>query len=182
VTARAAWLVVVAFLVLPTACNGQIETPAAAEGDGGLQARLLAPERSTFPPVGDMLEATCGTLDCHGQVGRNLRLYGARGLRLDPKDNPADNVTTTREYDESYWSVIGLEPEILSAVVAAHGSGAERLTLVRKPRELDAHKGGKLMAAGDARDRCLLSWLAGATSAAACAEGKQVSRPGAAAP
>jgi len=62
---------------------------------------LAAPERATFEPVDDVLQATCGTLDCHGQLGRALRLYGGRGLRLAPTDNPADDPTTPAEYDRS---------------------------------------------------------------------------------
>jgi hypothetical protein len=124
-----------------------------------------------------MLIATCGTLDCHGQIGRNLRFFGARGLRLAPQDNPGDNATTAREYDEDYFSLIGLEPELLSDVIADGGARPERLSLVRKARALDAHKGGRLMVPGDPRDLCLLSWLAGPVDTAACATGKDVARP-----
>ena len=35
--------------------------------------------------VSKFLERRCGTLDCHGQGGRPLRLYSGRGLRL-PND------------------------------------------------------------------------------------------------
>jgi hypothetical protein len=143
---------------------------------------LLAPSRAAFPPVDDVLQASCGTLDCHGQVGRNLRLYGGRGLRLAPQDNSADDPTTAREYDESYWSIIGLEPEVLSDVVRDQGRSPERLTMVRKARGTEKHKGGQLFMAGDVRDRCLLSWLAGAVDEAACKQGADVPRPSTTAP
>jgi hypothetical protein len=120
--------------------------------------------------VADVLQRSCGTLDCHGQVGRGLRLYGGRGLRLDPRGNSADAPTSVAEYDESYWSVVGLEPELLSAVVQDHGRLPERLTMVRKARGVEKHKGGTLLMAGDAQDRCLLSWLAGALERATCDE------------
>ena len=129
---------------------------------------LLAPARATFEPVADVLQGSCGTLDCHGQIGRNLRLYGGRGLRWDPRDNSADNPTTAREYDESYWSVIGLEPEVMSAVVRDHGLDPQRLTMVRKARGLEKHKGGLLFETGDDQDRCLVSWVGGAIDRAAC--------------
>jgi hypothetical protein len=162
-------------LALVSACTGGIEPP----GSPGVESSngLLAPARATFQPVGDVLQASCGTLDCHGQVGRNLRLYGGRGLRLAPENNSADDPTTPREYDESYWSIIGLEPEELSEVVRDQGRFPERLTLVRKAREKEKHKGGRLFVAGDVRDRCLISWLAGAVDAAACKTGAEVTRP-----
>jgi hypothetical protein len=75
--------------------------------------------------------------------------------------------------------VIGLEPELLSQVVADQGRRPERLTIVRKARNLEHHKGGKLFSAGDDRDRCFTTWLAGAVDAAACQRGQQTTRPGA---
>jgi hypothetical protein len=168
----------VAPLVLALAlagCTGEIRpTPPAAD----LTGNLYAPSRATFAPVDDVLQSSCGTLDCHGQVGRNLRLYGGRGLRVLPENNSADDPTTSREYDESYFSVIGLEPEIMSDVVRDHGKSPERLTMVRKARETEHHKGGRLFVAGDIRDRCLISWLAGAVDVMACKAGAEVMRPG----
>jgi hypothetical protein len=160
-----------------TATVGDPLTPPPTSG--GADSTLAAPVRATFEPVDDVLQATCGTLDCHGQLGRNLRLYGGRGLRLSPRGNPADDPTTPEEYDRSYWSVIGLEPEIMSDVVNDHGRLPERLTIVRKARELEHHKGGKLFVTGDDRDRCLTSWLAGQLDLAACKAGKELVRPGA---
>jgi hypothetical protein len=156
-------------------CQGSIVGPSRATSQDG--SALLAPARATFEPVDDVLQGSCGTLDCHGQPGRSLRLYGGRGLRLSPQGNSADDPTTAQEYDQSYFAVIGLEPEILSAVVADHGDRPERLTLVRKARNLEHHKGGQLFAAGDDRDRCLTSWLAGTVDAAACQRGKDTPRP-----
>src|SRR5207253_609317 len=63
--------------------------------------------------VSAMMEARCGGLDCHGQVGRPLRIYGQRGLRLaTPETDLRDErPTTPEERLENYQSVIGLEPE-----------------------------------------------------------------------
>jgi len=154
---------------------GETDTPQPTSGGPG--AMLATPERATFAPVDDVLQSSCGTLDCHGQVGRNLRLYGGRGLRLSPQGNSADDPTTPAEYDRSYWSVIGLEPEIMSDVVRDHGQRPERLTMVRKARNLERHKGGQLFKEGDDRDRCLTSWLAGALDGDACMRGKDLMRP-----
>ena len=38
--------------------------------------------RTSFPAVAQLLDVRCGSLDCHGTVARNLRLYGSAGLRL----------------------------------------------------------------------------------------------------
>lgn len=120
------------------------------------------PDRASFPPVADLLVHRCGTLDCHGQTSRNLRLYGHEGLRLAPDAQPnRTGATTVEEYDASYQSIIGLEPALL-------GGPPENLTIVRKARGTEHHKGGSLMSAGDLEDVCLTSWLGGKTDAATC--------------
>lgn len=129
------------------------------------------PDRASFPAVADLLVHRCGSLDCHGVAARNMRLFGHEGLRLAPTDRPSSKgTTTTAEYDESYASVIYLEPELMSAVVAAAGASPERLTLVRKARGLEHHKGGALFRAGSPEDVCVTSWLAGHTETTTCAE------------
>jgi hypothetical protein len=161
------------------ACQAIVDPPPGLTPRPDQSSALLAPSRATFNPVDDVLQVSCGTLDCHGQPGRSLRLYGGRGLRLSAMGNSADDPTTPAEYDESYFSVIGLEPEILSQVVGDQGRRPERLTIVRKARNLEHHKGGLLFTEGDDRDRCLTSWLAGAVDAAACQRGKEQTRPAA---
>ena len=132
---------------------------------------IVAPSAASFPAVATFLEQRCGTLDCHGQVGRSLRLYGFDGLRLDPTgDVPGAGSTTTDEVDADYQSVVGLRARILAAVVQDGGARPERLTLVRKARGTEHHKGGALITPGDAQDRCLTSWLAGAVDEVACAD------------
>jgi hypothetical protein len=173
--ARAGMIAVVALGA--ASCDGVILDAPAIDGGVSSSRQLLAPERATFNPVANMLQTTCGTLDCHGQIGRNLRLYGARGLRLDPKSDSAEGSTTAREYDQSYWSVIGLEPEVTSDVVADKGAHPERLALFRKARGVERHKGGTLYAPGAAGDRCLVSWFAGKVDVAACKEISERPRP-----
>lgn len=152
-------------IALATACSSPGTDP---------RAPATVPDRASFPPVADLLVHRCGTLDCHGTRYRNLRLYGYEGLRLAPGDKPsAKPNTTTAEYDEDFTSVIGLEPEVMSEVVASGGANPERLTLVRKARGAEDHKGGAQMKEGDDQDRCLTSWLAGHTDAAACTNAKQ---------
>jgi hypothetical protein len=155
-----AWIGLVAVAAAVVACS----TPAS-------DARVVetAPDRASFDAVADALDHRCGSLDCHGSAYRNLRLYGHEGLRLDPTMRPSSkNDTTKAERDADYQSVIGLEPEIMTAVVTSGGQSPERLTLVRKALGLEAHKGGTLWTAGDVQDRCFRSWLSGATDGAAC--------------
>lgn len=130
------------------------------------------PDRETFPFVADLLVHRCGTLDCHGKVGRNLRLYGHEGLRLAGTDYPtAEPTTTVAEYDEDYLSIVTLEPEKMQAVIAEQGASPDRLTLVRKARGSEHHKAGTIWSTSDKSDLCLTSWLAGHTDTAACLEG-----------
>jgi hypothetical protein len=135
--------------------------------------RVIAsvPDRASFPPVADLLDHRCGTLDCHGVTYRNLRIYGREGLRWAPADRPSSKVgsTTAAEYDATFQSLNALEPEILSAVVGDKGARPERLTFVRKARGTEEHKGLGIWAEGDPEDRCVTTWLAGSVDAAACA-------------
>jgi hypothetical protein len=134
-----------------------------SEGD------LHFPDRATFPAVASALDRRCATLDCHGTPERNLRLYGRSGLRLDPADVPGSGDTTEAEHDASYESIVGLEPEIMSLVVSERGRAPERLTLIRKARGIEAHKGGARIALGDDSDVCLTSWLGSAPDEEVCA-------------
>lgn len=132
---------------------------------------VTTPDRASFPPVANLLVHRCGTLDCHGNSYRNLRLYGNEGLRLDGRPSAHPN-TTDAEYDQDFQSIIGLEPELMTAVVSQGGAAPERLTFVRKARGTEAHKGGTLMKEGDAEDRCITSWLAGHTDVVDCADAR----------
>ena len=135
--------------------------------------------RDRFELVSGVLEASCGSLDCHGQVGRNLRIYSQLGLRQDTSEFPGldAGVPSAREVDSNYRAATSLEPELLSLVVGDQGKDPERLTLVRKARGAEEHKGGKAIATGGAADRCLISWLASRVDESACAEGAVIARP-----
>jgi hypothetical protein len=116
-----------------------------------------------FKPVGDYLENRCGTLDCHGQIGRNFRIWGCEGMRLDPDASPVSCAvqTTDDEYQATYRSLVGLEPQVMSSVFAGCSAAVapdggdtyppglschpELLTFIRKARGTEAHKGGQLI-------------------------------------
>jgi hypothetical protein len=141
----------------------------ASAPDPSARVSIVAPDLGSFTPVSAFLDHRCGSLDCHGQWGRSLRLLGHEGLRLDPADVPGGSPTTAGEIGANYDSVVALEPELLKLVVEDGGAHPERLTLVRKGRGTEHHKGGALVMTGDAQDRCVTSWLAGAVDQAACA-------------
>lgn len=136
--------------------------------DPNARVATVAPDLASFPPVSAFLEHRCGSLDCHGQVGRNLLIVGHEGLRLDPADVPGGSPSTAAEIESNYRSLVGLEPEVMAAVVEDGGAQPERLTVVRKARGTEHHKGGALVTIGDDQDRCLTSWLAGAVDVGAC--------------
>lgn len=119
--------------------------------------------------VSVVLERRCGTLDCHGQAGRPLRLYGQYGRRFidDAGDQPGLQATTETEHEANYQSVIGLQPELITEVVQGNAQ-PDALLLLRKPLQLERHKGGAVIIAGDDADNCILSWLAGKTDYTAC--------------
>jgi hypothetical protein len=170
-SARAATLITALLLAGPACLDGEIvptDAERAAAAAALPPATMAAPPRAGFEPVADALVATCGTLDCHGQTGRNLRLFGGHGLRLAKSDDPGGRATTAAEYQASYWSTVGLEPEILDQVVRDGGKGPERLMIVLKARGEVKHKGGTLMQANDQLDRCLQLWLAGRPDSDIC--------------
>jgi len=137
-----------------------------------------APDLGQFETAGvaDFMDHRCGSLDCHGQATRNLVMWGCYGLRDDvnevglaPGCRASGGVNTQpAEYEASYRSLVGLEPAVMSAVVAGGGANPELLTFIRKARGWDAHKGGALVVPGDDQDTCMTSWLAGNTSSTAC--------------
>jgi hypothetical protein len=137
-----------------------------------------APPEDQFLPVADYLDHRCGTLDCHGQTGRNLRMWGCDGMRLKPTDISGcvfGPPTTSAEYEATYRSLVGLEPAVMSAVVDGHAVRPDLLTFVRKAIGTEAHKGGQLIAQGDDQEKCIVSWLAGSTDTTAC--GKALNYP-----
>jgi hypothetical protein len=111
-----------------------------------------------------VLETHCGTLDCHGQVGRPLRIYGGNGLRfLDDAglSRPGMSATTNTERQLNYQTVMGLQPELMFNVIN-NGAAPETLLLLRKPLGIERHKGSVVISGGDFSYKCITSWLTGA--------------------
>jgi hypothetical protein len=149
-------------LVLPIAVACSIPSSSATFTE-------MVPDRAAFPDVAQAMVHKCGTLDCHGSASRNMRIYGNEGVRWSPTDRTLVPLcTTSDEVDQDFDSVVGLEPEQMSEVVAENGANPDRLTMIRKARGIENHKGGAIMSPGDALDTCITSWLANATNTAAC--------------
>jgi len=130
------------------------------------------PDATSFPPVALLLDVRCGSLDCHGTIARNMRLYGSAGLRWSASDRPLSPICDREaEVGQDYESVVGLEPEVMGQVVASGGANPDALTMVRKARGIESHKGGKIWNEGDDSDTCLVSWLSGKADAGACERG-----------
>ena len=156
------------------ASAGVVSSCSAVPGDQRVGIDAPSGSESAFGPVADYLDHRCGSLDCHGQTSRNLRIYGCEGMRLDPKARPGCSMllggsnSTADEHLATYRSLVGLEPTVMSQVYDNKGEHAELLTFVRKARGLEAHKGGTLITPGDLQDICITSWLAGTTNQTAC--------------
>lgn len=137
---------------------------------------ITGPSRASFPPVADALEAHCGTLDCHGQVGRNLRIYGLYGLRIN--GITGRGATTQEEYDATYTSLMSVQPEMLALVLSQRGANPQRWIVFSKGSGLEHHKGGTPMPVSSpsctdspspcAANACVRSWLSGSIDDAAC--------------
>ncbi len=165
-----AFSVVLALALAPVAC-------AQPPSDSRYVQQTL-PDAGTFGPVAELLVVRCGSLLCHGTTARNMRLYGSAGLRWSPADRPFVPVCDTRdEVAQDYESVVGLEPETMSAV-AAGIDDPSALTMVRKARGVESHKGGQVWSQGDDSDTCLVSWLTGNADAAPCTRGLAGVLPG----
>lgn len=170
-------LALVAVLVV-TASSCNIPTESGEFGSLPDKQSFLSSGTSTF------MERRCGSLDCHGQFGRPLRLYSEWGLRLNPNPDGSRNgqPTTAEEQTANYLSVVGLEPETLSECFESKGDPEKLKTfqLLKKPLSEEnggiRHKGGPVLRATptDKGWLCLFGWVTGTPDAPACAAAAKV--------
>ncbi len=122
---------------------------------------LLCPDPDLYrEAVQPYVQKRCGTLDCHGNSNRPLRIYGQFGLRHPAESNfPGGEPTTTIEADANYLSACGVEPELMSRSLENLGASADQLKFVAKARGQLNHKGGKVVDEGDPGDNCLMGWI-----------------------
>lgn len=138
---------------------------------------LEPPFPEGYARVSEMLGVRCGSLDCHGDAARPLRIYSGRGMRLDAADIPGQSSTTEAEHVASLRSAFALEPSRTSEVVREGGRHPERLTLYRKALGLEHHKGDAPLARDGVQDRCLASWLERAVDVTRCEQASAWERP-----
>jgi hypothetical protein len=115
--------------------------------------------------VGDFMIQRCGSLDCHGQVGRPLRLYGKDALRLADAGTGGTapstlNNTTPQEYQADFDTIVALQPEDMARVMTGI-QDPNTLLLLLKPTNSLVHKGGPVIFASppDYGFLCLVDWL-----------------------
>lgn len=139
-----------------------------------------------FRYVSSVLERRCGSLDCHGDLARPLRIMGSNGLRLftpEQFDSPAAaqeagvtpgglEATTELELEQNRESLCGVEPELTEQVVIGNVDPTE-LMIIKKPSLRERHKGAQVFFKGGAGEACTASWLRGAVSIADCIEAVQ---------
>jgi hypothetical protein len=110
--------------------------------------------------VSVVFEKRCGTLDCHGTIARNLRIYSSGGLRIPNEAGitPGGGATTLEEINANYESLLNLEPEQTNEVLFDNAD-PHTLLILKKPLQLEHHKGGPAITRGDDAETCILSWL-----------------------
>lgn len=156
------------------ACVALFGVGCITESDEG-SSDLACPSDEDWPQVSQVVEKRCGTLDCHGDPSRPLRIYGRTGPRLDPAMViGGDQATTPEELAANRLSVCGLEPERMDAVVAGE-EDLLTLSVVRKPILDEAHKGGRVFLQTSPGFVCFSSWIEGQTDLEECE--KELAKP-----
>ena len=139
-------------------------------------SQIAYPDRTEYKTsVSPFMEKKCGALDCHGQIGRPLRIYSQFGLRKTAAGGVRDTgPTTDAELTDNYFATDGLEPEDISDSLLSNGAFNDFL-LLKKPLDISGggvrHKGGPVLRGGDPGFDCLYSWISGKVNAANCVEG-----------
>jgi hypothetical protein len=153
---------VASFFLTGLAISGPLVLACSGPDKGALERKVssrASPGSFRNAGVSKVFEKRCGSLDCHGGAGRNLRIYSSNGLRL-PNDaglKPGTGDTTIDEITGNYESLMTLEPERSNEVIG--GADPYSLLIVKKPLELEKHKGGPAIRKGDDAERCIISWL-----------------------
>jgi len=158
-------------------CVGGASLGCLSDSDLGT-GQPACPPLDDFRAVNNVLERRCGTLDCHGDVARPFIVFSQTGLRRLPASGEVEAIdeyvtggfepTTDHEVLGTYISACYLEPEKMDSVIKGELEETD-LTLVRKPRLEEKHKGGRLWNARTQKgDKCLLSWVQGGVDIEAC--------------
>ena len=174
---RSRWTAALAFATWAGAFMLLAFGDSACSVDSGAVSPLALPDKDQFinQGVDTFMQKRCGTLDCHGQKGRPLRIYSPTGLRLNDGPNGARDTRAIQpnESAANYYAVVGLEPEEISLCLTTQGAFTDFL-LLRKPLGIDQggvrHKGGSVLRSTDSGFDCLLGWASGMVDPAKCAD------------
>jgi hypothetical protein len=112
--------------------------------------------------VHPIIEARCGTLDCHGAANQPLRVFAETGLRS--ADNLRNQLITSDELIANVRALAAIDP----------GADPADNQIVSKPLAQAAgglfHQGGEIWPdRQDPQYLCVLGWLAGTSDDAAVA-------------
>lgn len=128
--------------------------PACTEYDKSEQILTLGDAESYGRLVQPYVGLRCGSLDCHGDSGRPLRIYAEDGLRLRADLREAD--ITEAEISRNVEAFAGVSPD--TATTEEHLVLLKGLAVAAGGY---AHLGGDVWAStGDPGYRCLFLWLA----------------------
>jgi hypothetical protein len=113
---------------------------------------LPAPDVAGYQAsVHPIMEGRCATLDCHGDLGRPLRLYAETGLRA--ADELRDQPFTAEEADANARALIAVDPD---------PDGRPSLVLTKPLAGTVGHEGGDQWAdTGEPQYLCVAGWLDG---------------------
>ncbi len=122
---------------------------AGCQGQGDpvlLPAADVAGYQASVHPI---MEARCGTLDCHGDPGRPLRLYSETGLRA--ADELRAQLITEAEIEANARSLLAVDPD---------PSGRPSLVLSKPLAGMVEHEGKDLwLSATEPQYVCVAGWL-----------------------
>ena len=169
---RAAFAIAISAVSLGLAAATAVSC--ASSPDRDRVTEVITPDFDTYvQSVDAYLTRRCGSLDCHGALPRGLRVYGSNSLRLPNGAGlvVGSGTTTPGEALATYVSLIGLQPEKMDAFARSSPrteADAYGLLILAKPLAIERHRPGASLRKGEPTERCVLSWLLGATDAATC--------------
>jgi len=176
---RSRWSAAIAFVVWSsTALLVASNSGCITSVDSAAISPLALPDKDQYinGGVSPFMEQRCGALDCHGQVGRPLRIYSINGLRMQDGPNGGRDLTDTnlKEREANYFSTVGLEPEAISTALVTKGAYTD-FQLLKKPLGVEGngvrHKGGPVLRSTDSGFECLITWISGQVDPQRCKDG-----------
>ncbi len=125
--------------------------------------------------VQPVVERRCGSLDCHGQLPRGLRVYGRYAMRLPNGAglSPGIGDTTPDEAHATYASIVGLQPEKTNELLQKANrtpDDAYQLIFLTKATAIERHRPGPSLQKGEPAEQCLVTWLVGHVDQQLCQE------------